>query len=362
MKILVIYPSGFSTLGGYSIVTKCLHKVLQKSEHDYISIVCDEIYEDNSDYYISLKHQTKLTRFILSLFTPYPALIYKYYRAKVEIQKILDEHSEYKIWLDDNVFGFLFRSYSERIVVQRNHDLLWYSYRNLNKGNMLKRAAWSLELSRLSVYEKSIYSNESLQIFLTDDDRAWAVERFPSIKFSNILSFYVQDLLPVHFSKELRRNLLFIGRIDDKKGNSLLWFIDNVLPQLNSDIQLVIVGKNDSRIDFGRDRVIELGFVEDVRNLESESFAYINPQKHCSGIQVKNLYMIQSGLPVCISSESAKGLKGIELFNVCATSLEWVESINDLFVQQVVFEPNRLQTYGKNYFKKNIKALLNDLQ
>lgn len=94
--------------------------------------------------------------------------------------------------------------------------------------------------------------------------------------------------------------------------NGLRWFINNVFPKLlneNRNAELVVLGKKTPNWLNDREQVINQGYVDSVLEYFHSSNVYVAPLFVGSGIRIKILEALASGLPVVATSVSAEGIE-----------------------------------------------------
>lgn len=127
-------------------------------------------------------------------------------------------------------------------------------------------------------------------------------------------------------------HFLFVGKLDwQPNSEGLMWLLQNVVPQLNENIQLSIVGKgNFPRDEFRHlERVNFLGFVEDLDSLYKECDACLIPIFSGSGTRIKVIEALAQGTPLLTTTFGIQG-SGMNESHCCIadTPEEWVEYLN----------------------------------
>ncbi|WP_027218664.1 glycosyltransferase [Butyrivibrio fibrisolvens] len=105
--------------------------------------------------------------------------------------------------------------------------------------------------------------------------------------------------------------LLFYGAMSRKENyESAIWLINNVMPRLNEQFKLYIVGSGtgDNVRKFQSDRIIVTGYVEDIRPYFENSLCLIAPLLFGAGIKIKILEALSAGLPVVTNEVGAEGI------------------------------------------------------
>ncbi|QOL82598.1 glycosyltransferase [Pseudooceanicola spongiae] len=111
---------------------------------------------------------------------------------------------------------------------------------------------------------------------------------------------------PLGAGPEGRRNMLFVGALDDDNSpntDSLIWFINTIMPridaELGTDWSLDVAGRSGARDLRGlaSDRVRILGKVDDLDPLYAQSRLFIAPTRYAAGIPMKVHEATSVGLP-----------------------------------------------------------------
>ena len=122
---------------------------------------------------------------------------------------------------------------------------------------------------------------------------------------------------PLGEGPEGRRNMLFVGALDDNNSpntDSLIWFIETIMPridaELGTDWSLNVAGRSGARDLRGlaSDRVRILGKVEDLDLLYAQSRLFIAPTRYAAGIPMKVHEAASVGLPTVATNLLTKQL------------------------------------------------------
>ena len=116
-------------------------------------------------------------------------------------------------------------------------------------------------------------------------------------------------------SEDKRYDLLYLGGLSSPNNIAgLNWFLDEVLPQMRSNmpaIRVAICGRSPVRSLINRCRENGVDMIIDpvdaMQTLESARIL-MNPILHGSGVNIKTIDMLATGLPVITTSKGARGL------------------------------------------------------
>ena len=122
---------------------------------------------------------------------------------------------------------------------------------------------------------------------------------------------------------DARRDFLFVGRLTGDRESSpnvdsLVWFVEEVMPLLDSTLvepwRLHVVGIVDSPevVRLQSDRVVLMGRVDDVRPLYDQCRVFIAPTRFAAGIPVKVIEAFGAGIPCVITPILADQLESLD--------------------------------------------------
>ncbi|BCX14214.1 MAG: hypothetical protein KatS3mg085_746 [Candidatus Dojkabacteria bacterium] len=164
-----------------------------------------------------------------------------------------------------------------------------------------------------------------------------------------------------------RKGLLFVGAMhgdDTPNSNSILWFINNVLPYLSDDISelghLDLIGICSSK------RVRELestfvrihGRVEDISQFYSSSRVFVAPTRYAAGLPWKVTEAISMGMPVITTSIIARQVGLTDGINamVADTPDEFAYKLRLLYTEESIWSSireNGVQLINRDYSQEN---------
>jgi glycosyltransferase involved in cell wall biosynthesis len=185
----------------------------------------------------------------------------------------------------------------------------------------------AIQLKRLQTYEFEMYNAMDHILTLTSEDRFTLLNAAPQLPISVVAPGI--DITALNHVSEINKSthplLLMCGYFTDKSNrDAALWFIRSIWPVIKKqhpETKCQFVGKgigSEMRQAAGKDSRIELiTDVEDLRPYRKGATIFINPMRLGSGLRVKILEAMGSGLPVVTTSLGAAGLpaqNGINCF------------------------------------------------
>lgn len=178
------------------------------------------------------------------------------------------------------------------------------------------------------------------------------------------LSSYIEDLdeeflkMPPS-SKDARKKLLFVGTKYYPNVEGIRWFYENILPELNENIELYVVGRGMEFLsdEFTDKRVHVPGTVDDVFPYLYDADIFIAPLFGGGGMKTKTVEAISLGKCIVGNEESLVGfweemdetVRDTVIFN-CTTADDWIRTINALSGQEIrKFNPALYQIFLKKF-------------
>lgn len=306
----------------------------------------------------------KALRFLESLFSKYPAICMRFKRGLGDVRAILaglgvngcdffyeDIPAAYFI----NEFKSTFNN-SYHIV--RSHNAVYKGFLGMkNKGNIISRLAWSLELIKIRRFEQCVAKKSDCFIAISGDDKEYYNKI--SVNVNAVLSVYfelVDDTVENTCEKVSSKNLIHIGTSDMRKGAALRKFIYTVWPKIFEEFpnsKFFIAGKGTEIFDDKENGVIALGFIDDESQLFNKGRIFINPQEEGAGIKIKSLVALKNKSALVSTSV---GVEGINVSNgksaFVSASIEGMEDhIRTLLSSES--EVLKVSTEGFSFFHEN---------
>ena len=205
------------------------------------------------------------------------------------------------------------------------------------------------QIHKLGKYEFEMYRAMDHVLTLTAEDRFTLLNHAPELPASVIppgIDFdYLDRDAPAKPNPPI---VMMCGYFADKSNNdAALWFAHETWPAIRKahpDLQLhlvgVGVGKKIKQLAARDDRIVVVGAVDDLRPYREQARIFINPMRLGSGLRIKVLEAMASGLPVVSTSLGVAGIpaqNGVNCF-IADTPALTAEAINWLLNDQALRE------------------------
>jgi hypothetical protein len=195
------------------------------------------------------------------------------------------------------------------------------------EGNRLIK----FEMSCIKNFDKTLYFNKEEKDFY---NLPLKTELVPHGVNEGLLSYNKID-------SKYKNYVAFFGKMDYQPNiDAVLWFIENVLPNLNKELKFIIVGanpkKNIIKLSKKLSNIEVTGYVEDPYLILKSSLCVVSPMQTGGGIQNKILESMALGTINIVSSLAAKpvgGAHGIH-FLVCDDPIEMANLIKYMKIQK----------------------------
>ncbi len=215
--------------------------------------------------------------------------------------------------------------------------------------------------------KKEIYSLRQVDsvVVLNDKDANLLInERIESEKILRMCPYYKVFENAVYVPSI--HKLLFYGAMSRIENHeSVIWLIKNVMPKLDKNYELYIIGSNpkDSLKKYENERIHVLGYVENIEPYFENCLCLIAPLLLGAGIKIKVLEALSSGLPVLTNDIGAEGIGLTDRVNYlhCESVDDYVKAIHDLSKDSNL--RTMLSKNGKDYVRQyfNVSVGLNQL-
>lgn len=379
MKILQILPKiPFPPTDGHK---KSMWGIIQNiaSRGHEIDIIAYSQNQNYTEYLNEINKHAKLTVVdvitknkligaIRNLFSNVPYNLSKYRTKKFE--EVLTKHlstNKYDIihvtnahmgWVIDVV-----RKLSDAPVILReeNFELTIMERYYQNQSNVLLKKYAYLQYKKFLNYEPLLCGKFDQCIMMSNEDE----KRFKSLnkdaKTKVIPLGIDKELLSIERVEPEKYSLVHVGSLEWYPNyDGLKWFVNRIFPLIVdkfSEAKLYLYGGGVSRNfyfpDSVKDNIIVKGFVRNIWDDVKDKSLAVVPLRIGSGIRVKILETLASGLNVITTSLGKEGIPamdGKELL-IADSENEFAEKIINYFNGQ--YEPGVLSENGKRLIQKN---------
>lgn len=179
---------------------------------------------------------------------------------------------------------------------------------------------------------------------------------------------YLSDYhIPDSLSENTGRQFIFFGLWSRRENLSgLLWFIKNVLPRIDKDVKLSVMGgglsKENEKKYLVPHEIEYLGFVKDCYSQIVEKAAVIVPLFEGAGVKVKVLDAFTAGTPVIGTEAAFEGIPEIENLTFHAQSADdFVKAINNFTPLTVQLKQDAALKFRSIYDKNHLCDVLQGL-
>ncbi|VGO20883.1 glycosyltransferase [Pontiella sulfatireligans] len=205
------------------------------------------------------------------------------------------------------------------------------------------------QVRMLEKYEFELYSAMDHILTLTAEDRFTLLNHAPQLPVSVIPPGIDCGYLNRKQTRRAKQPILMMCGYFANKSNhdGAMWFAREVWPLVSAkhpDLQYYLVGEgaSDEMKRFAKKdgRVVVAGLVDDLRPYREQASIFINPMRLGSGLRIKMLEAMATGLPVVSTSLGAAGIpaqNGMNSFiadtpELFADSIEWLLNDHQLAV------------------------------
>lgn len=271
---------------------------------------------------------------------------------------------------DKNINKILFaednlaKRYQRQLNVVNSGNAIGYFSKNMSNlfnkivsNKLIKKNILSTEITRLEKYEDSFLDLFNYITFISPiETNEFNIRHNTKKAITLTMGADVEFLSEVIDVKEVSNSLVFVGNLTyAPNADSIEYICTDILPKLNPEIVLYIIGKCPDlfreRIDGKQSKV--LGYVDDIRTTVKSMELYVSPIAYGTGIKTKVIEAMAMGMCVITNSVGAEALavtSGTELV-IADTIDDLVEKINYYLLHKE--ERKRIGRAAKNYVLAN---------
>ncbi len=137
------------------------------------------------------------------------------------------------------------------------------------------------------------------------------------------------------YDRTIKKNILFVGNFNYFPNvDAVEFFVSDVLPKLQNDVTVTIIGKKvDEKFKFTDKRIVTKDFVDDIIDEYRKADILIFPIRIGGGTNFKVLEAMSLGLPIVAQPERLAGLRAIagEHFLPAKSGQDYIDQINNLY-------------------------------
>lgn len=281
-----------------------------------------------------------------SLYNNKPLQVNYYYFNDVQhyVNEIIKQHHI--------VINTLIRT-SEYIIHNTNKpklldmvDLISLNYERSRErvSSRVWRLIYNFEFERLQKYEKACLKNYDCS-FLVNKQESEYCSQYGNVHW--LPNGVNEDLFNYNKkSSSIKNGVAFFGRMDYQPNvDATIWFIENILPLINKEINFYIVGSDPVAkiLDLAKsnNRIHVTGYVEDPFILLNSCFAIVAPMQTGGGIQNKILESMALGKIVITNSLGSNPIIGAKHGTHLLSEdniIEYAKLVNDVFLNHDFYE------------------------
>ena len=291
--------------------------------------ICEEYLNDAdvSEYpnvcFIPVKQRSKLSKVL----TPINGQLHRHYHQAIQLMK--QNQYDCCIFDENGIAGSLVKEARKHgiktIVINHNCQ---YEYSRDNMTSFLEKL---LILPVVVRCERKSYKLCDYNIFLTEEDQIIFGNRYGKSNTKSIVGgcFYPKnfDLSSKQEIKPFRKEHLkmvisgTMGNVQNMDG--ICYFLDDLLPCVPEDIQIVLAGKNPpesliERVKALKPKVNIIPNPKDIDAIVRDCDIFLCPARLGGGMKLRVMDGFRNGLPVLAHAVSARGYRQFEKDGVMA--------------------------------------------
>lgn len=393
MKILFLTQLlPFPTDNGGKIKTLSTLTALKNLEHE-INLACFVDQKKHLKYQKNLKpfcyktkaffhpvvtrsHKQLIGKAILSLFSPEPFAVFKYYSPLMKdyLMEISRKTKFDAIYIDHlHLAQYLRFLESTPLLIYDEHNIsslaAWRNFQT--ETNLAGKLAYLLEAFKWHYYEKKFIPLFDKILTISSMDRQRLISRF-RIPDKDIAVLPIAIKSKPYFKfKPKTANILFIGLMSWKPNrDAFWWFYQQIFPLVKQkipDVRFTVIGANPSRQMIrisSKDKSLNmLGYVRDINKYLKSASVFVVPIKSGGGIRIKILVALAAGLPVVSTKIGTEGIpvkhnKQILIADEAGSFAQGVIKLIQNEKLATCLSKNGLKFIKENYNQKKLDKLM----
>ena len=286
-------------------------------------------------HFVPVKQRNVLSK----VMTPVTGLLHRHYHQAIRMMK--QNQYDYCIFDENGIAGSLVMEAKKRHIktIVLNHNCQ-YEYSRDNMTSWLERL---LILPVVVKCERKSYLYCDFNIFLTEEDQVLFLKRYGKSETKGFVGgcFYQKNYQQPGSSvfKPLRKEHLkmvisgTMGNVQNLDG--IHYFLDELLPYVPADIQVVLAGKNPpvslvERVKGMSPRITLIPNPKDMDAIVRDCDIFLCPARLGGGMKLRMMDGFRNGLPVLAHAVSARGYREFE-----RKGMMWEFETTKIFGEQI---------------------------
>lgn len=298
-------------------------KILSFATHKHpspIHALNQDYIEQFSPEYMAVAAKTDALTFLVSLFSKWPFVFYRYYSKSIEDKLIELLKTPY----DAVVFDGLYTAVYLDVVLKHSHAKCVYRAHNVeyslwqqkaqNQSNSLKAALFNYFAKQVYSFEKNTLQKAHGLAAISKTDQKQLLAMSPQKLPSEYIPFGYIPPTTLQASKQ-NEHIGFIGALNWQPNiEALHWFLNSIWPIVlgaNPNAQFHVAGRdNASGIDFNTYKNLRYwGEVDDIQDFYNAVNVIVVPLKTGSGVRIKIIEALYQQKAVVSTTKGAEGLE-----------------------------------------------------
>ncbi len=210
---------------------------------------------------------------------------------------------------------------------------LYFDYaRNFKKPYI--RPILSYQAGRLKQEEIKMIETADRVTTITNEEADF-VKALTDVACSTVANGIEPLTYSYKYDRTIKKNILFVGNFNYFPNvDAVEFFVSDVLPKLQNDVTVTIIGKKvDEKFKFTDKRIVTKDFVDDIIDEYRKADILIFPIRIGGGTNFKVLEAMSLGLPIVAQPERLAGLRAIagEHFLPAKSGQDYIDQINNLY-------------------------------
>ena len=281
------------------------------------------------------RFSSSIISFIFSYLYRKPYMVVRRSNRKLITQAVFTEIQRIKpdniIWDHVRTTSYFSQNDYFNIIFEHNYEAGIYAEKILLYPKIIRGIlSWQVKFTD----KYNLYIDKLMQkvVYVSASDAAhYNLPQAAVWQYKNII--FSHELNKVKETKLI--NLLFVGSLEWYPNvEGIIWFIENVMPLLNDNFKLTIVGKNPAEKlkekIAGNTRINAFYNVPSVESYYLEADVFVSPIFLGLGVNVKITEAASYHIPIVASSHSLKGYNSLSFLPIADSPNDFAEGIMKL--------------------------------